>query len=384
MTPLWSRKGNAIAFAGGYRHPQIHVVDPRSGVDDAFDVCASSPEEDQCSVPDRMVWSPDGTALAFVRQRLDEPARSSSLEVVHRDGWPAWLDERAGAALARASDVPSPTAPGVEPLSGQFVLATDLPSPGNEDHYAIYSGRPGGGDPTRLTEPGHHGDPDWSPDASRIAFWSLRETQSGRIYVMNADGSNQHPIVDGDGGEPAWSPDGTTIAYTGSTHSSNEDRPTLNLVSADGGEPRVLAEKGDAPSWSPDGRSIVFADGWDETGLSIVDVETGAVRPLIDLPGTISSPAWSPDGAEIAFAWSAQGWDADIYAVRPDGSGFRRITDGGGGPPSWSPDGAFLAFEAGSYHGSVVYVVRRDGTGQRAVLSVKGTIAGIDWGPDRS
>jgi Tol biopolymer transport system component len=54
------------------------------------------------------------------------------------------------------------------------------------------------------------GDPQWSPDGERIAFGC----SSGKIYVMNADGSNTIAIADG--GEPQWSPNGQRIAFVSS------------------------------------------------------------------------------------------------------------------------------------------------------------------------
>ena len=65
-----------------------------------------------------------------------------------------------------------------------------------------------GGNQTNLT---NHPEadlwPTWSPDGSRIAFWSRRDGNS-EIYVMDADGRNQtnltkHPAADF---RPDWSP----------------------------------------------------------------------------------------------------------------------------------------------------------------------------------
>lgn len=42
--------------------------------------------------------------------------------------------------------------------------------------------------------------------------------------------------------------------------------------------------------------------------------------------------AWRPDGNELTFSSNHEGavsfWDSDLYAIRPDGSGLRRITNG--------------------------------------------------------
>ncbi len=65
-----------------------------------------------------------------------------------------------------------------------------------------------------------------SPNKNKIAFTSGRETKS-QIYVMNADGSNQHNISNSTGGAayPKFSPDGSMIAYL-----SSEDGKTAQIT----------------------------------------------------------------------------------------------------------------------------------------------------------
>src|SRR5205807_3930436 len=60
---------------------------------------------------------------------------------------------------------------------------------------------------------------------------------------------------------------------------------------------------------------------------------------------------------------------AEIYVMRPDGSGLRRLTHGGALRPAWSPDGRQIAFTSplpnqGNPH---VFVMRADGTGAHQV-----------------
>lgn len=95
--------------------------------------------------------------------------------------------------------------------------------------------------------------------------------------------------------------------------------------------------------FSPDGRQILF-DGFGPQGeLAGVCIYDGS--SVKKIPGTEGArPArWSPDGRRIAFA--RQG---NIWLVRPDGTGLRRITNlpagEGLGRLSWAPNGRFIAY----------------------------------------
>ncbi len=84
----------------------------------------------------------------------------------------------------------------------------------------------------------------------------------------------------------------------------------------------------------------------------------------------------------IAFDRTGKGERSDIYVIRPDGSGLRRVTfDGRSAEPAWSPDGQRIVFAryAGS-HGAV-WIMNANGKAQR-LLTRRGNCDSPAWSPD--
>jgi TolB protein len=86
---------------------------------------------------------------------------------------------------------------------------------------------------TRLTNnPASDGLPAWSPDGTKIAFATDRDSGPGNleIYSMNADGTNQTRLTNNPAAdeEPAWSPDGTKISFRTNRDDGNYDIYTIN------------------------------------------------------------------------------------------------------------------------------------------------------------
>ena len=92
--------------------------------------------------------------------------------------------------------------------------------------------------------------------------------------------------------------------------------------------------------------------------------------------------AWSPDGAWIVF----QRPYGRLYLVRPDGSQLHQIPlrlEAGEGAlePSWSPDGEWIVFSLQRADRGQIFMIRPDGTGLRKVTGAPGVQAERpDWG----
>jgi Leucine-rich repeat (LRR) protein len=120
----------------------------------------------------------------------------------------------------------------------------------NTDIYVIY-----GEDyrQVRLTEhrrPDTH--PVWSPDGEWIAFSSDRDGDN-EIYVMRVDGTDVRQLTDNEERDidPAWSPDGTLIAFTAGEGSESYG---IYAISAAGGQPVEMVNFSGSesnPSWAP-------------------------------------------------------------------------------------------------------------------------------------
>jgi Tol biopolymer transport system component len=105
----------------------------------------------------------------------------------------------------------------------------------------------------------------------------------------------------------------------------------------------------DNPTWSADGKTLLFGDihpdGIDQIKLIGIDgnherVIWAATDERNGLPAGGQVPEWSPDGSLIAFIAGPQtsSGRTDIYVVRPDGSGLRRLTrDANATALSWRP-----------------------------------------------
>jgi Tol biopolymer transport system component len=136
-------------------------------------------------------------------------------------------------------------------------------------------------------------------------------------------------------------------------------------------------------SAAPSTGAVVFSKSSTVEGVAkggLFAVRDGHLNQLTEDPAD-TEPAFSADGRTIAYARGG-----DLYSVRPDGSGQRRLTSGAvlDSAPIVSPDGRSVVFERRAAAGAPadLYAVRALGGGLRALTSGADDDHQADFSPD--
>lgn len=126
------------------------------------------------------------------------------------------------------------------------------------------------------------------------------------------------------------------------------------------------------------------ADNNDISDIYVIKADGSGQRRLVPFPA--GDPAWSSDGRRIAFTRFPTLFTSDLYIVNADGSGLRQLTRSREeeSSPVWSPDGRRIAVVIeGEANSNVTYdtdVVNADGSGRRRLAPF---YAGEpSWSPD--
>lgn len=177
----------------------------------------------------------------------------------------------------------------------------------------------------------------------------LVEVKTGKTQRLT-----DHPALDFNA---AFSSDGRTIAFV----SERDGNLELYAMRRDGSKLKRLTADfamDDHPAWSPDGKRIAFSStrqpaekiGQAWNGIYVMNADGAGLQRLSGKESDYS-PAWSPQGNLIAFAsGSGAAGGTDLFVMKPDGSGRRRVTKDGGWP-AFAADGQSLFFHC-----------KRDGT----------------------
>lgn len=233
-SPAWSPDGQKIAFD---RDGRIRVI----SVDGQGEIELGpgySPS-----------WSPDGLQIAFSRDGIRVMNVDGSGERLlvapgfRKDTYDPW---DMGVAMPRWSPAGGP--------AGGRIAFVHL-GEGDWEPQQIYIVDMDGSRPRTLSGTplfrNAESDPSWSPDGSRVVFWSY---WYGITTVDANDGSRRAIPAEMPGvaysAQPAWSPDEKLLTYT-------RDQ-SVWIVATQGGTARLLVPRAFHASWSPVANRIAF------------------------------------------------------------------------------------------------------------------------------
>jgi dipeptidyl aminopeptidase/acylaminoacyl peptidase len=139
---------------------------------------------------------------------------------------------------------------------------------------------------------------------------------------------------------PRFSPDGRWLAFL---RAGEDDKPQLNVMATDGGEPRRLAEHPlgvEGFAWSPDSTRIAYVARVPEEGRYGTDKD---VPPDKEPPRRITGFRYRVDNLGFTFDRRPQVFVVDALAEDAEPVQLTR-GDYDHGDPAWSPDGTSVAF----------------------------------------
>ena len=195
------------------------------------------------------------------------------------------------------------------------------------------------------------------------------------IFVMNADGSGVRQLTRGPERDTnaSWSPDARFVAFA--RERSEHSMPSIWIVRADGTDAHRVTD-GIAAAWSPNGRRLAVGG----LRLRIMRPDGTGAKTVVSLPS--EAAAWSRDGRRVLFT-AFRGDNADVYTVRPDGTGLRRVTRRRGEDfaADFSPDGRKILFTSDRVGWRQVYVMNADGSGVRNVSRSRSSDWATSWQP---
>jgi Tol biopolymer transport system component len=152
------------------------------------------------------------------------------------------------------------------------------------------------------------------------------------------------------------------------------------------------------PAWSPDGQWLVFtSERAGSADLYRVKPDGSGLERLTDHPAYDDQAAFSPDGKRLVFVTTRTDGTAGLWLLDLATKKASPLTSGPGGDfrPAWSPDGRWIAFSSDRGNGMLaakgrweqlqqadIYLIQSDGSGLKRLSTHGDFHGGPRWSAD--
>ena len=369
--------------------------------------------------------------LTFTREGKLEPILTDGSRLFFNQlGGPAEMSASGGVVASIRNPIGNVKALDISPDGSDLLVVKEDVIINSDNSGYLYALPIFGGSPRKIAAV-FTDDARWSPDGKRIVYCSEHS-----LYVMNNDGSSTHKLWQAPSAvkSPVYSPDGSKIRAT--VYGVNPNSAKIWELDADGANAHPITPDWPAEAaqccgqWSPDGRHYDFLSNRDGKS-DIFEVPERRFLSAIKVPapvkltqGTLEITAVSPSrdsthlfaigsldqGAMVAYDPKLRrfvpflgGLAAAMIDVSPDNQWivykafpqetiWKSRADGTekqqlsllspASIPRWSPDGRKVVFHVWLANGPKLYVVSADGGSSEQVVPGGSNEIAASWSAD--